>query len=200
MAAQRRATVPESSRREEILAAARRVFRDKGFDRTTVSDVVQEAHVAQGTFYLYFPSKKDAFFALAQRLPEIMARAVMGAYDPAAPFERRVRAMTRAAFECARANADLVRLINFGADSVAVEVQVEVLKANPLVNALAEMFRRDIQEGLIVRVDPEVTARLLMGMYRNALIEAFVLGTQRDAARLEKALGDLVINALKRRG
>lgn len=189
----------ETSRRDQILAAARKVFRKKGYDNSTVSDIVQEAGVAQGTFYLYFPSKKEAFFALAQELPGIMAKSIMGAYDPNLSFDRRVRQMTHAAFRCGRANADLVRLINFGGDSIAVEVQAEVLKANPVVNSLAEMFRRDMARGNIVRVDPELTARLLIGMYKNALIEAFVLGTHRDAVRLERALAELVINALKRR-
>ncbi len=188
------------SRRERILAAARKVFREKGYDRTTVSDVVHEAGVAQGTFYLYFPSKKDAFLALARQLPELMTRAVMGAADPALPFDERIRRMTRAGFECCQSNEELVRLIKFGADSIAAEVQAEYLKSHPLATALAEMFTRDMERGEIDLVEPEITARLILGMYENAFVQAADLGDQMDEAKLEKALSDLVIRALKRRG
>lgn len=164
-----------------------------------MADIVREAGVAQGTFYLYFPSKKDAFFALAQQLPQMMTAAVMGAYDPALSFEERVRAMTHAGLECCRGNADLVRLINFGADSISIEVQGEVLRTHPMVNALADIFRRDISEGTIEPVDPVMTARLIMGMYKNAFIEAIVLGSGQESAQVEEALSGLVIRALKNR-
>lgn len=187
------------SRRERILAAARKVFREKGYDRTTVSDVVREAGVAQGTFYLYFPSKKDAFLALTHQLPELMTRAVMGAADPALPFDERIRRMTRAGFECCKGNEELVRLIKFGADSIAAEVQAEYLKSHPLAKELAEMFKRGMELGEMETVEPEITARLIMGLYENAFVQATALGDQMDEAKLEEALSDLVIRALKRR-
>lgn len=188
----------EQSRRDQILVAAREVFREKGYDRTTVSDVVRRAGVAQGTFYLYFPSKKEAFLALAQELPKWMSRAVMGVFDPSLDFEERVRVMTRAAFQCCAGNADLVRLIKFGGDSIAVDVQAQQARTHPLIGALANMLRQDIADGIVAPVDPEIAAKLIMGMYESALTEAFVLGTGPDTDRVEKALVDLVTRALKR--
>ena len=44
-------TVTRRTETEEV----RKVLREKGYDSTTVSDIVKEAGVAQGTFYLYFP-------------------------------------------------------------------------------------------------------------------------------------------------
>jgi AcrR family transcriptional regulator len=65
----RAATAGERGEREDqLLAAARKVFRNKGYEGATVAEIVEEAGVAQGTFYLYYPSKKDVFFALGQRL------------------------------------------------------------------------------------------------------------------------------------
>jgi AcrR family transcriptional regulator len=40
------------------------VFAEKGYQRTKVSDVARRAGVAQGTFYLYFDSKKSLFLSL----------------------------------------------------------------------------------------------------------------------------------------
>ena len=194
-----RRTESEAVRREQLLAAARKVFREKGYDGATVSDIVQEAGVAQGTFYLYFPSKRDAFFALSQQVHEIMAKTFQNAYDPAMSFEDRLQAITKAGFECARTNADIIRLIFFGADSISIEVQVAFLKNNPVIASMTQMFRMDIEAGNMEPMDPEIAARLLLGMIKNALIEAFVLGNEGDVERLKEGVTKLTINALKQR-
>jgi AcrR family transcriptional regulator len=48
-------------RRQEILAAAIKVFGKKGFAATCVEDVAAAAHIAKGTLYLYFKSKEDIY-------------------------------------------------------------------------------------------------------------------------------------------
>ncbi|MGE5678557.1 MAG: TetR/AcrR family transcriptional regulator [Pseudomonadota bacterium] len=53
-------------RRLEIMKAAERLFNERGFENTAVSDIVQSIGVAQGTFYYYFKSKDDVFSAIAE--------------------------------------------------------------------------------------------------------------------------------------
>ena len=59
---------PPSERRTQILDAARSILAEKGFEATTVSEVVAKAGVAQGTFYLYFPSKASLVEALCEEM------------------------------------------------------------------------------------------------------------------------------------
>jgi len=51
-------------RREAIVGAAKRVFRDKGYHQASVHDIIDEARIARGTFYLYFSSKQEVFACL----------------------------------------------------------------------------------------------------------------------------------------
>jgi TetR/AcrR family transcriptional repressor of nem operon len=44
--------------RERIIAAAGRLFRERGFDSVTVADVMRAAGLTHGAFYGYFPSKE----------------------------------------------------------------------------------------------------------------------------------------------
>ena len=61
-------------RRIEIIKAAERLFNEKGFSNTAVSDIVKSIGVAQGTFYYYFKSKDDVFNAIVEKfLDESMA-------------------------------------------------------------------------------------------------------------------------------
>jgi AcrR family transcriptional regulator len=52
-------------RKAELLEAAKRLFREKGYDETSVSDIVKAVGVSQGTFYWYFDSKEDLLGAVA---------------------------------------------------------------------------------------------------------------------------------------
>jgi len=51
----------------QLLQAATEVFHEHGFHRAKVSDITAAAGVAQGTFYLYFPSKEEIFLELLRR-------------------------------------------------------------------------------------------------------------------------------------
>src|SRR5688572_11241732 len=67
-----RGAVPKGGgdKRERILDAAMRVFAGKGFFGAKVSDIAEEAGVADGTIYLYFKSKDDLLIALFEEQME----------------------------------------------------------------------------------------------------------------------------------
>ncbi len=47
----------------EILDAARKIFAAQGFSDTTMEAIAEQARIAKGTLYLYFPSKRDIYLA-----------------------------------------------------------------------------------------------------------------------------------------
>ena len=50
-----------TQRRHEITAAAKQVFAEQGFHKASISDIIERAGIARGTFYLYFSSKDTVF-------------------------------------------------------------------------------------------------------------------------------------------
>ena len=50
--------------RETILQEAVRLFAEKGFDATSIQDIVTAAHVTKGAFYYYFTSKNDLLYEI----------------------------------------------------------------------------------------------------------------------------------------
>lgn len=60
------------TRKQELLIAAEKIFRTKGVEKATVSDIVREANVAQGTFYNYYGSKESVFVEVLNRLDNDM--------------------------------------------------------------------------------------------------------------------------------
>jgi len=72
-----------SARRAELVAAAARVFAERGVAKTTVSDIVRAAGVAQGTFYLYFPAKDDAVLAVVDEMADAVIARITAAVEAA---------------------------------------------------------------------------------------------------------------------
>ena len=54
-------------RKNEILDVAADLFNRDGFDKTTISAIIDKAEIARGTIYYHFKSKEDILDALIQR-------------------------------------------------------------------------------------------------------------------------------------
>jgi AcrR family transcriptional regulator len=54
--------------REMILDAAIRLFSERGYENTKISDITDALHMGKGTFYVYFKNKKELFMECIDRL------------------------------------------------------------------------------------------------------------------------------------
>ena len=175
------------------------MFRARGYDGATVSEIVREAGVAQGTFYLYFPSKRDAAVSLRDGLMKTMAQAVATAVESRTSFEDRLESLIAAGFKVARRNADLFRLAFIGADETHPEMHSESQEHASFLRAITDLFRDAVDAGEMEAMDPEIAARLATGLLQHAMIEAFVSGEGEESDRLEQGVTTLLLNALRRR-
>jgi AcrR family transcriptional regulator len=53
----RRRAAQKGLRRERLTSAAMALFRERGFESTTIEEIAERADVAKGTFFNYFPTK-----------------------------------------------------------------------------------------------------------------------------------------------
>jgi len=56
----------DSSKRRQILAGARKVFMDLGFDGASMGEIARSAGVSKGTLYVYFADKNRLFEAIVE--------------------------------------------------------------------------------------------------------------------------------------
>ncbi len=49
----------QTNRKEELLEIAYKLFITKGYDNTSVDEIISEANIAKGTYYYYFTSKEE---------------------------------------------------------------------------------------------------------------------------------------------
>ena len=62
--------------RERILDEALSLFSKRGFEKTTVADIVGQCDIARGTFYNYFPDMNSLFDALINQLNQRIIEAI----------------------------------------------------------------------------------------------------------------------------
>lgn len=76
-------------RKQEILAAALELFFEKGYEETTVNDIIERVGVSKGAFYYYFKAKNEVLDAviegqagpLFERFSALVNDASLGAVD-----------------------------------------------------------------------------------------------------------------------
>ncbi len=79
-AAPRAPTTPRGeATRRRILDAAEEVFGEMGYYEASVAEITRRAGVAQGTFYIYFHSKRETFVELVEDIGERLRTATSAA-------------------------------------------------------------------------------------------------------------------------
>src|SRR5574341_2613717 len=74
--ARRGPRVGGAAKRDRILRAAIRIFSQKGYFNSRISEIARLAGVADGTIYLYFKNKDDLLISLfEEKMGEVVAEA-----------------------------------------------------------------------------------------------------------------------------
>ena len=76
--------------RERLLAGLAESIREKGLQRTQISDIVRHARTSRRTFYECFPDKESCFVELVEAANAAILDEVRVAVDPDAPWELQV--------------------------------------------------------------------------------------------------------------
>ena len=179
-------------RREQLLAAARVVFAERGYHTASVSDILERADVARGTFYNHFEGKREVFAAvLGQLMMEVLTSVVPIAVN--APISPQVHANLRAITQALAEAGDAVRILFTDAGSVDREGEEALAAFYKHALERVEVALREGQRLGVVRPgETRQTARCLLGCLREPVMQARLAGEPLDAAALADAIFDLL--------
>jgi AcrR family transcriptional regulator len=157
-----RITKGPAERKSELIDVAERLFLESGYENTTVSDIVKEVGVAQGTFYYYFASKHDVLDAVIEREidepeKEIMAIAHQAGRDAAS----KLRDMANVILRFQTAKRGLIEHVHEESNAVMHEKMERRIIAR-LAPTMTEVIEEGMAMGILSTDYPEETAEFLI--------------------------------------
>ncbi|MDR2084985.1 MAG: TetR/AcrR family transcriptional regulator [Bacteroidales bacterium] len=96
---------------EQILEAAEKVFLEKGFNNTKISDIAKSAGANNALINYYFRSKENLFNKVLTNKIEFLANAMEYVLDQDLSFEDMIKHFSEAQFDFFKENEALLRFI-----------------------------------------------------------------------------------------
>jgi len=186
---------PPAVRRGELIDCAQRLFLERGYERTTINDVILATGLSKGAFYHYFRSKEDLLEAIAQRFAE-QSLAFVGALqaepgrDALASLNLVLAVSREWKLEYMRELRAMFTTLLKPENAVLYQRIVAAVFA-VLTPALAAIIERGRGEGTFAAGDPRVSAEALLQLAngrRPVIIDALAKAETDPAAAVEMVL------------
>ena len=181
----------KTERRRQIQGIAKQVFSRKGFHNTTISEIIKQANIARGTFYLYFDSKRDIFDKLLEDfLDEI--RACIKPIDLVngpAPLEQLKENIGRV-IALVHREPDLIQILFHHASGLD-ERSAETLRTfyDRVLVMIQRSLEHGIRLGLVRRCDPKIVASCILGSVKEV---ADSLTAGREKLKLNELVEEII--------
>jgi len=162
--------VGSEDRRRQFLHAAMKVFAAKGFHEASVTDIIEATGAARGTFYLYFPGKREIFEALLDEFLERLRERLAPVRLPEQNRDDRVvmdqiRRNAQQLVSLLLQERDLVRLLLREAGGLDSPARDRVATFHRLLGTwVAESLEDGMAAGIVHRGNSALMARALVGM------------------------------------
>lgn len=184
--------VDKSARRHELLRAARDVFATKGYHDAKIDDIVKQANVAKGTFYLYFRDKRSVFSELVDGLFTRLGAAILHV-DTTLGVESQVKHNIRAIVAVFLDDPALTRILLSYAAGLDPAF---VAKIRDFYDGARKLLRSALEEGqrmgIIADGDANLYATFTIGALKEILLEAATSKKPRPREEIVNQLFELL--------
>ncbi|TIV65142.1 MAG: TetR/AcrR family transcriptional regulator [Mesorhizobium sp.] len=178
-------------RSAELLDCAQRLFFQRGYDDTTVNDIIREAGLSKGAFYHYFASKEALLEALAARIArESLTELEPMLEDPSLDAIGRLNALFSGS---QRLNVELAPQLRktfavvFRPENVVLFHRIDEAARELALPMIARLLRKGSEEGAFEVPDPIAFADMLLQIrliFRDVMHRAL---RQAEGGDLEEA-------------
>ncbi|WP_417543919.1 TetR/AcrR family transcriptional regulator [Marinobacter sp.] len=154
---------PDSAR-GRLLREAARLFRDKGYERTTVRDLAAAVGIQSGSLFHHFRTKEEILKAVMVETIRLNTAVMQAAMEAADSSRDKLRALVSAELESINGQTgEAMAVLVFEWRSLSEASQAEVLKLRDIYEALwLDVLGALKDEGALI-ADPFVVRRMLTG-------------------------------------
>jgi len=188
--------------REQIVAAACRVFARYGIDKTSVTDVVREARVGRATFYKFFGNKEAVFAAVIEREIGEMVVEVRAAVAGAGDTRARLRTALLTNTAMIREHVNLYRVT---LESLHEIIPLSVWSgerrhmAEEFLALYAGILEQGVKSGEIEVADVRKTARVLLLLLKGLFVGSATGDVGDDRESVVNGVVNMIMDGLRPR-
>ena len=176
-------------RKQDLLNIAYRMFIEKGYENTSVDDIIIEAGIAKGTYYYYFESKEATLEAVIEMMIEKAENIAKAALMNPVPITLKLASVVYAF----QPNKDEIVITDVleRKENIVMHDKIGKKIVEVAVPILSDIVREGIAQGIFACTNVEERVKMLLimsqnmfdyGAYSNKDIEVYV-------DMLEKSLG-----------
>jgi AcrR family transcriptional regulator len=153
-----RSTKAATERRTEFIDAAEALFNEKGFEKTSIDDIVQRVGVAKGLFYYYFRSREELLAAIVDLiLDELEQHVVAATQKEGLTAMQRLHAMSPSS-DMIQARSGKLMAYFHEERNQALHFQFQARTMKFMIPAVESIIRQGVEEGIFNTPYPKETA------------------------------------------
>jgi len=202
-AARAKETLPElrfdvkQKRKQEIINAAIYLFSTKGYHRTNIRDIAQKAGISTGTFYIYYPNKRELFIEVVDDVVRNVIGKIGNAIRKEKDIKKRLMLRGKVYYDNYPRYSEILNQLRA---EIASDEQWPREKVKKIYQELTEPLIREakeaIRQGVIRAVDPDLIAYAFTGLI-DVLSMRITLDKKYTINDITAFLEDFATNGLK---
>lgn len=164
MKKRRQAEPVARSDREWVLRSAARLFREQGYERTTVKEIAEACDLLPGSLYYRYQTKEDILVDLMrlglEQISTAVSEAVAGVADPEEQLRRGINAHLKILVD----DSDMVFVLLFEWRSLRGEARKEMIRLRDRYERLWAAMLESLAEKGVIRKDMDLDLLRLIGL------------------------------------
>ena len=164
-------------RRQQIIAASKRVFLSKGVTEATIKDIAEEAELSPGTLYIYFKNKDELYSSISIRMLKHLSLGLQRVKERAEiTHAERIIAVKEALFEAYEIDPPIfITLSHLQAsetlDNISSDLFEQIMGLlRQSLGSLADIFADEMDADGILDRDPQQFALILWALFSGLVL------------------------------
>ena len=176
MGIQERKERERERRRQQIIVAAKRIFKEKGFGRATMEDIAKEAELSPGTLYLYFKNKEDLYASLSLRILQYLGIRIEHVDRETGDVLAKLDELIEAMYDVYDFDpVMIITLFHLQSSETLKNLSPQLMQeintlSKKSITSIARIFEKGIEQGVIIDRHPVALADIFWSLFSGVIL------------------------------
>lgn len=164
----------EKDKRKAIIAAAREIFSQQGYEATTIAEIAARAGVAVGTVYLHFHNKREVYVATSMSWNDEIAMLLSKPEIMMLPIEHALHLIVETTFAIFQTNYKFKHLFQIDVQNQE-EINQRQKSEQKVIDAIDALLQNWLTQGNFAAFDTSMYAKIFFDMNFSIIYDCFCM-------------------------